>query len=383
MPASQAWVVLAQAHIGDDTTMDQLAPHVRSWPARSRWARAIDGLAVLATVGTDVALRHLLAIEENMVGGPTNERAVVYLTQAAALRGLSVTQLADRLVRTHGLDEGITLDYGPRTFTVVTDDHLTAYAVGANGRRLARPPKPGVKDTRPEAYQRFLQLKKDLRTTAATQIARLERDMLEHRFRPAADVAAVLLPHPVLGPIVRRLLWAEYDAKKRVVRALRIAEDGTFADLHDTTAIVAPDAPLGIVHPAELGADLAGWAGLLADYEILQPFPQVHRPVVMLTEAQRAATSLAGPGPLPADRADRVVARGWRGDGFHTSGRPHSQLAHRLPGGLTLLVELDQERITEIWVDDAWSSHWQLVRRTPMGVCDPSALSELLVALES
>ncbi|MGX6607530.1 DUF4132 domain-containing protein [Micromonosporaceae bacterium Da 78-11] len=396
MPAAQAWVVLAQAHVGDDATMDRLAPLVRSWPARSRYARAIDGFAVLATVGTDVALRHLLAIEERMSGGPTNERATAYLTQAAARRGLTPTRLADRLTITHGLDAGVTVDYGPRTFTVVTDDHLTAYAVGADGRTLARPPKPGVKDTDPAAYQQFLQLKKDLRATAVAQTARLERDMLARRPRPARDLPAVLLPHPVLGSIARRLLWGEHDPAGRLVRALRIAEDGSLADLHDTTATVGPDTPLAIVHPARLGADLAGWARLLVDYEILQPFPQVHRPTVTLTEAQRAATSLPGCGPVSAERTAALLNGTWQGNGFASPDRRHTRLAHDLPGGLTLLVELEpglptatyaratgEYRITEIWADDTWSDHFQLARRTPMGACDPGALSELLVELSA
>jgi len=393
MPASEAWVVLAQAHLGDDSTMDTLAPLVRSWPARSRYARAIDGLAVLATVATDVSLRHLLAIEEGMSGGPTNERAVSYLTQAAARRGLSVPQLADRLAITHGLDTGITLDYGPRAFTVVADDQFTAYVVDADGRRLARPPKPGVKDTNPEAYQQFLRLKKDLRATLAAQIARLERDMLAHRLRPARDLPAALLPHPILGPVTRRLLWGEYDAGRRLVRALRVAEDGSFADIHDTTASVDADAPLGIVHPAELGGELAGWAQTFVDYEILQPFPQLHRPAVALTGAERAATSLAGFGPVATERVVGLLRGRWQGNGFHTSSPLHTQLARELPGGLTLLVEVDpgvttstsntvaEQRITEIWADEAWSDHWQIARRTPMGVCDSAALSESLVEL--
>ncbi|MFI5896305.1 DUF4132 domain-containing protein [Actinoplanes sp. NPDC051513] len=393
MPAAEAWVVLAQAHIGDATTIEKLSPLVRSWPAKSRYARATDGFAVLATVGTDVSLRNFLAIEENMSGGPTNDRAIGYLTQAAEQRGLSRTQLADRLAITHGLRAGVTLDYGPRTFTVAADDHLTAYVVAADGRRLARPPKPGVKDTKPEAYQQFLAFKKELRTTAAAQIARLERDMLKRRIRPARDVAGVLLPHPILGPVARRLLWGEYDAG-RLVRALRVAEDGSFADLHDTAATVGGDAELGIVHPIELGADLDGWAHLFADYEVLQPFPQLHRPTVVLTAAQRAATSLAGFGPVPTDsvlgllRSDR-----WQGNGYHGfAGSTNTQLAHELPGGMTLLVELDPgvetsyntteaQRITEIWADGTWSDHWQVARRTPMGACDAAALSELLVEL--
>ncbi|MEU7876237.1 DUF4132 domain-containing protein [Dactylosporangium sp. NPDC049140] len=393
LPASDAWALLAQAHLGDDATMDELAPLVRSWPRQSRYVRAIDGHAVLATVGTDVALRHLLAIESGMSGGSMNERAGVYLDQAAARRGLNRTQLADRLAVTHGLDTGITLDYGRRTFTVVADDHLALFAVGADGRRLARPPKPGVKDADPAAYQRFLQLRKDVRATAAAQVARLEREMLERRLRPARDVAAVLLPHPILGPIARRLLWGEYGPGRRLVRALRIAEDGSFADLDDVTADVDGGAELGLAHPAELGEDRDAWAHLFADYEIMQPFPQLNRPAVALGAAERAATSVPGRRPLAAERVAGLLAGRWRGNGYEHKTHRHTQLARGLPGGLTLLVELDpglptsaagttgEQRIAEIWVDDEWSDHWQGARRIPLGDCDPVALSERLVEL--
>ncbi len=103
MPPAQAWVVVAQAHIGDDDTVEALAPLVQSWPAKSRHARAAEGYAVLAHLGTDTALRHFLAIEANMAGGPTNDRASTYLAQAATARGLTVTQLTDRLAVTHEL----------------------------------------------------------------------------------------------------------------------------------------------------------------------------------------------------------------------------------------------------------------------------------------
>ncbi|GAA0452640.1 hypothetical protein Ade02nite_00630 [Paractinoplanes deccanensis] len=389
MPAARAWVVLCQAHIGDDATMDKLGPLVRAWPAQSRWQRAVDGLAVLATAGTDVALRHLLAIEENMVGGPMNDRALVHLAQAAARRGLTVTELADRLAVTHGLDGGVTLDYGPRAFTVEVDDHLTLYAVDAAGRRLARPPKPGVRDTRPEGHQHFVRLKKDLRTTASSQIARLERDMLAHRPRPARHVRDVLLPHPILGPLARRLVWAEPGA-----RTLRIAEDGTFADVDDTTAPVGDDAPLVIVHPAELTADeLAGWSQIFADYEIVQPFPQINRPAVRLTGEQRAATGLPGFGPVSSEEIlDQLRKDRWLGNSSSSANRLHTQLYRTLPDGHALVVEIDPgvtmfatnaptQRITEIWLDDAASDHWQLARTTPLGAADPAALSEVLVEL--
>ncbi|MBB2946699.1 hypothetical protein FB565_006467 [Actinoplanes lutulentus] len=394
MPAARAWVVLAQAHVGDDATMDQLAPLVRSWPARSRWARAIDGLAVLASAGTDVALRHLLAIESGMSGGPTNDRASAYLGQAAAKRGLSVTQLADRLAVTHGLENGVTLDYGSRVFSVVVAESFGVSVRGADGRVLARPPKPGARDINPTAYPDFLRFKKDLRATVGAEIARFEREMIAHRLRPARDLASVLLPHPILGRIARRLLWGSYSAGSSsggLVRVLRIAEDGSFADVDDRAADVDDDELLGIVHPAELGSSLESWAQTFADYEILQPFPQVHRPAVTLTAAERAATSLPGFGPIPTDRIVSMLNGRWAS---YPAGGVHTQLTRSLGNGLALVVEISpgvtmsyntvaEQHITEIWCDDAGSDHWQLTRHIPLSTCDPATLSELLVELRA
>lgn len=111
-----------------------------------------------------------------------------------------------------------------------------------------------------------------------------------------------------------------------------------------------------------------------------------------LTDEQRTATSLTGFGPLPTDRVLGLLQGQWQGNGSHLPSRLHTQLAHTLPGGLSLLVEVTpgvqtvhntvtEQQITEIWADDAWSDHQQLARRIPLGACDPAALSELLVEL--
>lgn len=394
LPPADAWVVLAQAHLGDDDTMDVVAALRRTWAGGSRWARALDGLAVLATADTEVALRHVLALEQRLTAGSTKDRALAYLTQAAARRGLSVTQLADRLTPTHGLGTGVTLDYGPRAFTAVADERLTVCVVDADGRRLTRPPKPGVKDTNPAAYQQFTRLKKEYQATAAAQSDRLRQDLFARRRRPARDLPAVLLPHPVLGPLARRLLWGEYDPHGRLVRALRIAEDGSLADLGDDAATVAGDAPVGVVHPAELGGDLPRWRQRFDEYEILQPFPQLDRPVATLTEAQRAATSLPGSGRVPTERILALLRDGrWRGNGTDLQSAPQTQLSLDLGGGLALVVELDpgvthsmlsmvhEQRVTELWADDSRSGHWQTARRIPLGALDRGALSEALVEL--
>ncbi|WP_033337696.1 DUF4132 domain-containing protein [Catenuloplanes japonicus] len=376
MPAGHAWALLAQACLGDDATADRLAPLIRSWPSRSRYARAVEGFAVLATIGSDAALRRLHEIELGMSGGPTNDRATTYFTQAAAVRGLTAPELEDRLGPTFGLDAGVTLDYGPRTFTAWADGTLTLYVTDPTGRRLRRPPKPGVRDA-PDGLQRFTQLRKELRAEVSAQTARLERDMLTGRRRTAGHLRGHVLPHPVLGPIARRLLWIADGT------ALRIAEDGTFADIHDHTVTLTDGTPVRLAHPVLVGADLGAWETTFLDYEIMQPFPQLHRPVAAPAEVTGRA--------LPADRIIGLERFGWhrRGGGHHQ----FSRLVHQLPDGLALVADVSpgfpvtvmpttpDQTITELWVDRAFSDNWPTARRIPFAEADPVTLSEALCAL--
>lgn len=197
------------------------------------------------------------------------------------------------------------------------------------------------------------------------------------------------MPHPVLGPLARRLLWGEFDGR-RLVRALRIAEDGSLADRHDDVAEVDPHAPLGIVHPADLAGEVGAWAQIFADYEIVTPFPQLGRPHVTVSGEEPV---LPGFGPVTGDRLLGLIRNRWHGNGYQVGSRMHTQLRRALPGGLTVLAELSpgiptsahlvdtEHRVTGIWADEQWSDHWHPARRTAIGDVDPIGLSEALVEL--
>jgi hypothetical protein len=65
-----------------------------------------------------------------------------------------------------------------------------------------------------------------------------------------------------------------------LIDSFRIAEDATFADSSENALQIADAAIVGIAHPLSLGADaVATWGEVLADYELLQPFPQIGRPL--------------------------------------------------------------------------------------------------------
>ena len=76
----------------------------------------------------------------------------------------------------------------------------------------------------------------------------------------------------------RALVWGNF-ANGTLMTSFRIAEDNTLADSTDRPVVLDAAGSIGVVHPVHLAAsELAAWATVIADYEILQPFPQIGRP---------------------------------------------------------------------------------------------------------
>ncbi|WP_030542014.1 DUF4132 domain-containing protein [Streptomyces albus] len=357
MPAKDSWALHALGPLGDDDTVRALAPVLRAWPGQGAHHRAVEGLDVLAAIGSDVALMHLHGISQRVKFKALKVRATEKIAEVAAGLGLSGEQLADRLVPDFGLDaNGSTVvDYGSRRFTVGFDEQLRPYVLDEDGKRRKDLPKPGARDDAelaPAERKRFLALKKDVRTVASDQVRRFESAMVEGRAWTAAEFRELFVTHPLLGHLVRRLVWlcetgAGAEAGKagaqaarggaeaatgasdagasgagsgdgvpenRAVTAFRVAEDRTFADVEDEEFTLPEDATVRLAHPLHLGSELPLWAGLFADYEILQPFPQLGRPVHRLTEEEAAGGRLPRFEGITVDTRKLLglERRGWR-----------------------------------------------------------------------
>jgi hypothetical protein len=286
-PSRSGFVLSMLGRFGDEETVRRLTPHIKVWPGQSGGhGRAVHGLGVLVEVGGDVALTHLTGIAQKVKYKGLKAEAQRRLEFAAKRRGLTPDQLADRLVPDLGLDADgrLTLDYGPRRFTVGFDEQLKPAVSDENGKARKSLPKPGVKDD-PDlasaAYKRFADLRKDVREVASVQVARLEASMVTGRDWTAAEFGEFVVRHPLMCHLARRLVWLRDDDQ-----AFRLAEDRTFADLNDDAVRLPESANIRIAHPLELGDSLAAWAEVFADYEILQPFPQLGRPVLTLADGE-------------------------------------------------------------------------------------------------
>ncbi|MFF5263948.1 DUF4132 domain-containing protein [Actinomadura viridis] len=338
-PAKDGWALTQLGPFGGDDAARRLAPLIRAWPGQSRHKNASAGLDVLAEIGTDVALTHLHGIAQRLKFKGLREQAREKIDRIAEGLGLSEDELADRLVPDFGLDPdgGLLLDYGPRRFTVGFDEQLKPYVLDGNGKPRKTLPKPGAKDDpelAPAAYERFAVLRKDVRTVAAVQIRRLETAMIARRSWDLPDFQRLLVSHPLMGHIVRRLVWMTCDGT-----TFRVAEDGTFADPADDALTLPPAASVRIAHRLDLDDTIAAWSEVFADYEIAQPFPQLGRPVHALTldELRTGRLERFEGVTVPLGRLLNLERHGWEHDAPADAGIV-SSLSRPLPRGGDALI---------------------------------------------
>ncbi|WP_051798281.1 DUF4132 domain-containing protein [Catenuloplanes japonicus] len=296
VPPGKNWALTALGHVGDDETVRRLAPVIRAWPGEGGHSRAVTGLDVLATIGSDVALMHLHGIAQKVKYKGLRDRAGTKLAEVADAKGLTPQQLADRLVPSLGLaaDGSLRLD----RFTVGFDELLRPYVTDEAGKRRKTLPKG-------EAATRFAALRKDVRVLAADQLRRLEQAMVDGRRWSGEEFRLFLAGHPLLGHLVRRLVWG-VAADDRVT-TFRVAEDRSYATAAEETLTVADDAVIVLPHPA--GTPLDAWSEVFADYEIIQPFPQLGREVFRPSEADWDACDGV---VVPTGRVLGLERRGWR-----------------------------------------------------------------------
>ncbi|MDH6624661.1 putative DNA-binding WGR domain protein [Streptomyces sp. LBL] len=335
MPARESWALHALGWLGDDDTVRRLTPVLRNWPGEGAHKRAVDGLHVLAAIGSDVALMHLHGVSQRVKFKGLKARAQEKIEQLAADLGLSGEELADRLVPDLGLDaDGSTVvDYGPRRFTVGFDEQLRPYVLDQDGKRRKDLPKPGPRDDAELASaerKRFMALKKDVRTVASDQVRRLEGAMVAGRSWTTGEFRELFVSHPLLWHLVRRLVWlcVPAGASERALygtpaisgagalTAFRVAEDRTFADVRDAEFTLPEDASVRLAHPLHLGEELTEWEELFADHEILQPFPQLGRAVHRLTDDEAAGDRLERFENItvPTAKLLGLERRGWERD---------------------------------------------------------------------
>ncbi|EGB0857978.1 WGR and DUF4132 domain-containing protein [Escherichia coli] len=319
-PSKESWAFTALGVLGNDDTARKLTPLIRAWPGESQHKRATVGLDILAAIGSDIALMQLNGIAQKLKFKALQERAKEKIADIAESRELTVAELEDRLAPDLGLDDNgsLLLDFGPRQFTVSFDETLKPFVRDVSGSRLKDLPKPNKSDDESQAndaVNRYKLLKKDARTVAAQQVARLESAMCLRRRWSPENFQLFLVEHPLVRHLTRRLIWGVYSTENELLACFRVAEDNSYSTADDDLfTLPEGDISVGIPHVLEISpTDAAAFSQLFADYELLPPFRQLDRNSYALTETERNASELtrwAGR-KCPSGRVMGLANKGW------------------------------------------------------------------------
>ncbi|MFC3494155.1 DUF4132 domain-containing protein [Glycomyces rhizosphaerae] len=397
-PSEDGWALTQLAHFADDEAVRVLGPLVARWPGENQHQRAVKGLKALGAIGTEAALRAINQIAEKAKFAAIKAEAGEQIDAIAANLGLTSEQLGDRLVPDFGLREesALVIDYGPRQFKVGFDEALKPFVTDMDGKPRKSLPKPGAKDDEllaDASFKRFAALRKELRTVAADQVKRLERAMVQGRTWTPAEFDEHFVRHPLVWHLAKRLVWiAEADGSRT---AFRLAEDKGCTDVEEEDLKLPAHAAIRLAHPAIMGGEVDAWAEIFADYEILQPFEQLGRPVMAFTkeELQTGRLTRFEGVSVPVGKLLGLTGRGWERAAPQDAGIEPG-MSHRMAGNRYLVLDLDpgiwvgaidqcpDQTVRKVVVASSSLSGWNVPDpRTDFGPIDPVVASEALVAL--
>lgn len=402
-PSKDKWAMGGLGHLGADSSVLKVTPMIRNWPGESQHQRAVFGLECLRTIGTDTALMALNGIAQKLKFKGLKSKAMEFMDAIAAQRGMSRTQLEDRIVPDCDLDQRGTriFDFGPRQFRLVVGTEMKPMIKDAEGKVKSDLPAANSKDDpvkAKEAIDTWKLLKKQVKEVAKIQAERLEQAMITGRRWTPDEFQTLLVKHPLMTNLVRLLLWGGYDPKGNLIATFRVTEDQTLADADDEQLELPKNvASVGIVHPLHVPDDQKrAWGEVFGDYEIVPPFPQLGRPLYALEAQERGAKEITRfenvkiPATALVGTLERMAwTRGIPEDGgvFHEHSKPF------YGADVTCIVEYemgvpvgymegweDQEKVRAFFIPgvykpDSYPGH---SKRLELEDVDPVVISEVL-----
>ncbi len=321
--AKKRWVLYAAAIHGGTEIIKKLQHQISEWPQHSRGAIASDAVQALALNPNPEALLIVDSISRKFKFRQVKAAAGEALKFAAEQLGITTEELADRIVPNLGFDENMErhFDYGTRQFTVTITPALEIEVFDESGKKLKNLPAPGKRDDperSAESYAAFKEMKKQMKTTVASQKMRLELALSTERQWSCEAWKKLFVENPIMHQFAIGLIWGIYEGK-RLTQTFRYMEDGSFNTEEEEEFVLPEDdiissknaasaeipgssehsgshgrsKKIGLVHPVELSEEsISAWKTQLEDYEITQPIEQLSRPVYHMTEEEAESKSM-------------------------------------------------------------------------------------------
>lgn len=260
-PSKDKWAFTALGKLGGDRIALKLTPLIKVWPGESQHQRAVLGLEILKTIGSDTALMQLNGIAQKVKFKGLKEMANTFMESIAKKKGLRKSELEDRVIPDCGLDEQgkREFDFGPRKFQFVLGPDLKPMIKDEDGKIKDDLPKPNSKDDSDLAnasVEEWKLMKKQIREVGKIQAQRMEQAMETGRRWKVEEWEMLIAKHPLMTHIAKTILWWVYFPDQNdSIESFRLTEEKDYADIHDRSLNLQGGSYVGIVHPLLLSVE--------------------------------------------------------------------------------------------------------------------------------
>jgi hypothetical protein len=296
--AKESWCLPLVAVLADAQIVPVLRRQIDSWVKSARGAMAAKATAALALVEGEQAYTELDSIATQIKQNQVKRAAQKALLEIANRLNISTEELSDRVTPRLGFDEQgqRIFDFGPRHFTARLRLDRTLALSDSAGKHLTALPKPGTHDDAEKAAAALAAwklLKTQLGQAVKAQAQRLESAMIAQRRWSADSWQTLFLHHPLLRSFAVTLVWGVLSPESNSIQTIfRPLEDATLTNTNDEQIALPAAGVVRLLHPIELDEQtLAAWTQHLSDYEIVQPFAQLQRPIHRVSAQERTATT--------------------------------------------------------------------------------------------
>ncbi len=360
------WMVDAIAHFGDDEVIRRTTPAIAEH-------RIVTVLAYAATPAAAIELSTIASRIAKGIGSAWGTRAAVDAAFAVLARrcGKRVEEIEDSLMPTVTIVEPrVKLDFGSRVIDVGFDERLDPFIESDRGRLRALP-KAGKKDDPAKvarAQEIWDELQEDVAAIADVRLHSLERAMATGRVWTLEAFAHAWMDHPLMRHLSRGVIWRAGET------TCRIAEDGSFADVHDKTLSEVRE--LAIAHPAEMtDAVRDAWRAVFVDYKIAQPLEQLSRRTLGVVRGESITLVPVGSPPSLAEIHERFRAAGFE-PGWHAREQIATRTCIRSAMRFRLMLHVENKSVSSFTLTAELDGQGIDLERV-----DPVDLSELVHVL--
>lgn len=381
----------------EEKVCDFLSETVLSW-ARSGEGNPPCGNAAVVTlsrIANPTALHCLHSLLPQVTHRALQRKVQDALQEVASQLHLSVEQLSDQWVPSHGLNAQAQRSWLVGDFQVslriAPDGHVELTILDSAGNPCRSLPKR-VRETHAEVWQGILLEKRKLSKTLVTQKKRLVTAMVEGRCWSFKDWSATFGNHPILANLAHRLVWTVISAEGiKVAIALPQVEQNSWLDASGKTIPILSDSSLRLAHPVEMmPEEHSAWQQCIVNQQIVQPFKQVFREIYIPTPVELESVNYSDrfAGHQVSARHLYALTRtcGWGGTlgltGFDGSGQGYrdfltrgvrAHLRHSFTSYDNEWVSLEQ-----IWFQSLNSSLVPMPERLPLQNVDSVVFSETM-----